>query len=369
MKKNLSRFLLTSLLLTQISLNAFDNNVQVYNENEYSYDNNQEYSYENNLDYGYGNNQNFSINAEVLFLKPSTDQASFVIESDSANVIRGNFYPNGKRHLATPNYRLGYRADLLYTLCDCSKALNLRFTYFNAKHSKSVVGNFLADTIGFPGDGAQDVEDIYYSGRASIHNQYRYLAGDLTLNRLSFDCFCDNLFFLVGLHYANIKHSTHLSSIGALPTSTGTRAVNNDYRTHSDFWGIGPQIGIDYNYDLYKNCNSEISLHANMRSALLCSDSHATLQARSLRTDPSEVSLKNDHLWRVTPAFDAKLGATYQFSLFCLDGSLELGYEWIWVHNSVNTIRGIDVAFPGDTIDVYSNLNLHGPYVRVGVDF
>lgn len=81
------------------------------------------------------------------------------------------------------------------------------------------------------------------------------------------------------------------------------------------------------------------------------------------------VRLKNDSLCRVNPAFDAKLGGLHRFCFVGLETTIELGYQWIWTHNCVDSITGIDVAFAGDSVDVFSNLSLHGPFLKIQVAF
>lgn len=313
----------------------------------------------------------FVLSGELLYLKPTVDQSSYVISS-SQNVVAGEFFPNGKRHNIHSSYKPGFRLEGIYELCNGESALDFRFAYFKAGHSDSVTGDFLFDTIGFPGDGAQAPEDTSYAGKASIHDHYRYYAFDTTFNRLSL-CSCfDNLYLLIGLHYANIEHRTHFTSVGTFISDAATRPINNTLKSHSDFWGIGPQLGLDYNYNLTSAdcCYGEFTLNASMRGALLCSNSNSSFHYNTLRTAGTEgVNLKNDNLWRVTPTFDARLGGSYRLSCFCVDTIIELGYEWIWYHNGVDSIRGIDVAFAGDSIDVFSNLSLHGPFLKISVAF
>lgn len=306
--------------------------------------------------------------AELLYFKPSIENSSFAISS-IANASGGEFYPSGKRHHNRANYKPGFRIEGLYELCDCNY-LDGRFTYFRAGHRDSANGPFLFDTIGFPGEGAQAPEDTSYAGAARIHDRYRYYAGDLTFNRLSLCSCADNLYLLFGLHYANIQHKTHFRSFGTFLDGSVSLPVDNLLNSRSRFWGIGPQIGFDYTYKLPYCCLGRFSLHTDLRAALLCSKSHATFHYSSRRTiNTAGVNLDNDHVWHVNPALDARIGGTYNFCFCGYEGALEIGYEWVWYHNGINTITGYDVAFPGDSIDYYSNFSIHGPYLRLGVDF
>lgn len=313
----------------------------------------------------------FTLSGELLYFKPGIEQSSYVITS-SDNIVSGEFFPSGKRHINSSTYKPGFRVEGLYRPCNECYEIDFRFTYFQAHHSNSTNGDFLFDTIGYPGDGAQSPEDINYTGTARVRDSYRYYAVDATFNRLGLHSCIDNLYLLIGLHYANIEHSTHFTSVGTFPNNGAARPVDNVLRSHSNFWGIGPQLGLDYTYDVTwpEWCIGNLSLKANARAALLCSNSNASFHYRTLRTlGTSGVNLKNGDLWRVSPAVDAKLGGSYHFCLCGLDSDIELGYEWIWYHNSVDSITGLDVAFAGNSTDVFSNLSLHGPFLKINVSF
>lgn len=308
------------------------------------------------------------VSAELLYLKPTYDQQAYVIESKDRNSRGDEHFPNGKRHLRDPDFKPGFRVGLLYNLC-CPFALEGRFTYFNGSGSDSTTGDFLYP-IGFQGEGAQDAEDNFYTGTSKAHDRYKYYAGDLTLNRLSLSSCIDNLHFIIGLHYANIKHNLHVTHIGTF--DAGATAVNDDWKSSSEFWGIGPQIGLDYKYNLTgpECCYGIFSLATNVRASILCSDTTSTLHYSGRRTaETAGVNMSNDHQWRVTPAVDAKLGGSYSFTCYCYTASLEAGYEWIWYANAVDDIRSVSDGYPGDTIDAFGDLCLQGPYVSLSVAF
>lgn len=317
---------------------------------------------------------NLVLSGELLYLKPSIEQSSYVISSTD-NHVGDEFFPDGKRHFNRFHYKPGFRVEGLYKPCGDWNAVDVRFAYFRAGHSDSFTGPFLYDTIGFPGDGAQSPEDRSYSGTAKIKDRFHYYSVDATYNRLSLCSCIDNFYLLFGLHYANIQHKTHFTSVGSFIGNTSTnelRAVDNLQNSRSRFWGIGPQIGLDYSYSLTDPncCYGAFSLNANARGSLLCARTKASYHYSSLRTAGSRgVNLKNQDVWRVTPAFNARLSGSYQFMTGLCQASLEIGYEWLWYHNGVDSIRGIDVAFAGDTLDLFNNFSLHGPYARLNIGF
>lgn len=312
----------------------------------------------------------FAIQGELLYLKPTIDQPFFVVTSTN-NRFNGEFYPNGKRHRLETPYKPGFRVEGIYELCN-GIDFDVRFAYLTTKHSDTVSGDFLVDGIGFPGDGAQTPEDTTYAGTARDKENFRYYAGDATFNRLTLNCLPDNLTFLIGLHFAYIQRKEHFTSAGTFVSNNTTRPVNNLLRRNSIFWGIGPEIGVDYRY-VFSNCfcffPGHFALFGNARGAILASHTEASLHYFTERTGPVGVNLDNEPVWRVSPTVDAKLGLSYDFTCFCLNGTFEFGYEWLFYSDSVDLITGYDVAFPGDIIDLYSNLNLQGPFVALRFDF
>ncbi|CDR35172.1 Lpg1974 family pore-forming outer membrane protein [Criblamydia sequanensis] len=308
---------------------------------------------------------------EIIFFKPSIDQSSYVISSID-NIFEGEFYPNGRRHLNPTNYRPALRLGFSTDLCNGFDSFDFTFTYFNANYSQSKQGFFLFDTIGWPGNGAQAPEDINYSGIAKTKDRFRYYTLEAVLSRHCITSCADNLYFFMGLQYANIEHKRKSTSFGDYPTSGDRRLVDNLLLVESNFWGIGPELGFNYQYVLpcSRSLEKHLSLFFNARASLLCSSSTAELSYNTQRTLNTEgIHVKNDHLWRVTPAFDARLGGSYEFSCFCMPSLLEIGYEWAWYNNCIDYITGYDVAFAGDSLDTFSNLSLHGPFIRLTVEY
>lgn len=300
-----------------------------------------------------------TVGIELLLFKPSVDQPSFVVSS-TLNAVGDEFFPNGVRHNNSFCYEPGFRVTGLSSLCGFGDFAEDRFTYLTASHTRTISGPFLFDTVGWPGEGAQAPEDTSYAGTARMHNSFVYYGFDATGNSFTMQ----GLEFFVGLHGAYVQHKTNFTSTGVFGDAEAP--VSNVFNEYSSFWGVGPQIGFNYEYGL--PCN--ILLVSSFRGALLCSNTQAHLHYSSLRTVGTEgVNLINETIWRVTPTFDARIGASYNTCCYGFATALEVGYEWIWYHACVNQIKGTDVAFPAASFDLYSNLSLQGPYVRLAVSF
>lgn len=325
-------------------------------------------------DYGCPNEctpqESFELRASLLYFKPSTDESHYVISSTN-NRFGENIFPDGRRHQNEAPYSPGFRLEGIFELNPCPTTLDLRFTYLHATHSDSTAGDFLFDTNGFPGDGAQAPEDTTYAGTARSRNRYKYYGAEGTYNRMIFDFMPDNLTFLIGLHYAYIQFREHTSSDGSFIDDNVLTAVTNRMIRDSHFWGIGPEIGLDYHYNLpQSHCiPGSFALNANARGSLLCGCTKSHLHYTTVRTGPVGVNIRNEHLWRVTPAANAQLGFSYSFGGQRCVATVELGYEFMWYSKCVDKITGVDVAFAGDTIDIFHSLNMHGPFLSLNIAY
>jgi hypothetical protein len=311
---------------------------------------------------------------EFLIFRPSNEQSYYAISSDlNRGGIENDFFPNGTRYNNDPDFDLGYRFEIAYGLCDGIHEGDFRFTHFNTENTDSVNGGFLFDTLGYPGNGAQDPEDNFYSGRTKYTERFLYNAFDLTFNRMLLDCCPEYLFFIVGLHYAYIKVEEKLNSLGTSLDGTTTLHIVNRLSSNSRFWGIGPQLGIDYRYILPNLCfcpMGDWSLIADARASLLASRTKTDFHYNSRKTAGSfGVNLQNQPLWRITPCLDVKLGLNYDTCFFCKSFNFEAGYEFLWYSDAIDHITQYDVAFVGDSFDNFSNLSLQGPYIAIGVAF
>lgn len=311
----------------------------------------------------------FQFRATLFYLQPNLDQNSFVITSTD-NRFGGEVFPNGKRHMISTEYKPGFRLETINDLCNQGTLLNLRFTCFNCHPHSHKKGSFLFDTLGYPGDGAQAPEDTTYAGRAFIKQHYQYYGADATINRYIFDWCPDNLSFLFGLHYAYIRVKERFASTGSFINDSTTQTVNNRLKNKSRFWGIGPEIGIDYSYLFQiKNCTGCFGLNLNLRGILLGSTTDVKMHYKTERTGSLGVRLKNDSLLRVNPACDAQIGIVYSYTSCEREAFVEFGWEFVWYSKAVDKITSYDVAYAGNTLDILDDLCLQGPFLRVNIKF
>jgi len=310
----------------------------------------------------------FEWSAALLYLKPNVDDSHYVLSSFN-NVFNGSLFPKGQRHQNCASFTPGVSIEGLYDIDPHTSCLDLRLTYFNACSTNAVSGDFLYDTNGYPGFGAQD--SPVYRGTARSKNLYNFYSGDLTYNRTLMSFFPDNFIFIAGLHAAYIKFKEHTTSLGTFSTDQGPRPISNNLNRNSQFYGIGPQFGLDYQF-LLPGCRffrGTWAFKAKTRGSLLCGNTKSDLSYVTLRTGPGGVGVDNGGLWRITPSANTELSINYSLNRPCFRMTVELGYKLMWYNKCVNKITGTDVAFSGDTIDVFNDFSLQGPYLRLGCAF
>lgn len=313
--------------------------------------------------------QKIEVNGDFLYLNPSYDHSYFVISSTN-NIGGEDIFPNGTRYNNRSKFLPGFR---LGAFIPCWEEQNGgffgQFTYLNGGSSHAVSGDFLFDTSGFPGDGAQAPEDISYAGVASAHDHFLYYKVEAVIRKT---LPCEGLSFGAGLQYAYVRQKSDVNSVGVFLDGSVVLPVDNHLSRRSAFWGIGPQVGAEYNYSLpyaWLPAGGDLSFIAKGQAALLCGQVDARLHYDSLRTGATGVNLRNQSLWKVVPTVDAALSLNYAFNCFCMDVDIEAGYEVIWYHDCINTITGLDAAYAGDTADMFSGFGLQGPFFSLKIDF
>lgn len=314
------------------------------------------------------NSESFELSATLLYLKPNIDDSHYVLSS-FANTFDGSLFPDGKRHQNVTSFSPGFSFEGLYGLSPNISCLDFRFTYFKDCSANCVSGNFLYDTNGFPGFGAQAIP--VYAGTAKSKNFYNFYAGDITYNRTFMDFFSDNLKFIFGLHVAYIKFKEHTTSTGTFINNQIVRPLLNNLNRNSRFCGIGPQIGLDYQF-FFTNLSHLLgtwTFRANTRGSLLCGNLKSNLRYVTLRTGPGGVGFRNGELWRIIPSASTEFGINYTLNCKCFLMTVELGYKLGWYSQCVNKITGLDVAFAGNTIDVFNSFSLNGPFLRLNSSF
>lgn len=185
--------------------------------------------------------------------------------------------------------------------------------------------------------------------------------------------------FFVGVAGVGIKQ--HLTSEYANEDGTIARKI----KSPSSFIGAGPELGVDFVYDI---CGG-FQFIGGGSAGLLVGElkNHTKYETISPDLPPLGITPPNtqttsvNHRTHVVPAFEADLGLAYSFDMCNFSFNLSAGYE---VRMYVNAIQSVDMGSEVDTppivpaiTGVYartfqrtqSNFALSGPYIRLNIGF
>jgi len=187
-----------------------------------------------------------------------------------------------------------------------------------------------------------------------------------------------NLF--AGINFTRIKQC--LSMLYA----SSDKSISRSIITPATFMGAGPQIGVDFSYNIIKGLNLAgqftTSLIVGPAKNSTAYSSQSPFLAIGGFTAPNNQSTRTQKQTIVVPEFSERLGIAYSFS-FCNHymAKLEVGYEArIYISALQSVDIGSEVVTPPvipDTVGVFartfqktiSNFALTGPYVALNIAF
>ena len=309
----------------------------------------------------------WEVEGEYLFLKPAVDDTYFVIDTpstveiDSPTVLIGNEKNNNL------DFNSGYRVGIAYTFCDCETEMALKYTQFNADHKRTIAGEYLSPTIGIE-DFTYEMADYTGFAHSKVGVQYQRADG-LFAQKM---CECKGLDFRVvfGVEFADLNVHQHIQYVpNSLVDSRYTSRVNQKSNT----WGVGPEIGIDYNFALGQcfDCMPDgLSFNVYSTGSLLIAESKSKVHfhySSSTTTYPYEVSQEKST--RVIPAFHMGAALNYDLCMWDWDTSIGIGYEFNTYLNSLLKTTNIAYYGYGLTSSNYNNFSLQGLSVSLAIRF
>lgn len=113
----------------------------------------------------------------------------------------------------------------------------------------------------------------------------------------------------------------------SLQTSTLTETfVTADRHKKSEFWGVGPQLGLEFDWAL--GCG--LGFYGNISAGVLYGNFHIKSREKDTFTNPTETfSCKNHHDCEACEAVaDAELGFSWKQCVFCNKVNLEIRLGW-----------------------------------------
>lgn len=312
----------------------------------------------------------FSLTGEFLFMRPSFDDTYFVVRSPDG--VLTQTFPQGEKLQNDFHFNSGFRIAFDYALCDCVRSLSVDYVWLKCgKHlivNNNVGVNTLSATVGIP---AFDADFTNFNGSANSHNHTFYQRIDPLFCQSLYECCGLKIRALAGLEYAYLYlHEDYDYAVDLLGGNIGS--VEKNSRT----WGIGPQLGFDFEYEL---CNGEgccclpgiLTFNLCTTGSILTGKTGFEQSASGvIATVPTTfLDVSDERSWRILPAFHTRFGFNYATKLFnywCAD--IAVGYEFS------SYIRGLArETFSSSTSDFahseYYNYDLQGVYVTLSVNF
>lgn len=298
----------------------------------------------------------FGVSAEWLYMMSGYSQPYYVIDSLDTD------QPLGSRISNDQEWHSGYRLEGIYAFCDCPTDVRLRWTHFPSfsDSDSTTSSQDLLRLINGP-DSDGEVSD----GSAAIRDTFDVHSLELVFGYGIYDSCCLSLDLQAGLQYAYIKLTEDIRFQDASD-------VFED-RIRSERWGIGPQVGYEFTYDL---CGC-LTLTGRGEAAFLISKRESSFL--NLDDTSIEADVKNTDYWDLMPFTDIRFGLSYSTPLdlscfSCMRGcgcmilDIEIGYEIMTYYNGLDRVYWAPDG-QGRSIDNLMDLTLHGPYVHVGLSF
>lgn len=293
----------------------------------------------------------WGVQAEFLYLLPTVEDTFYVTEG-SATILGSTATKRNNDFDFTP----GFRVEGAYGLCDNSE-LVVRYARLRATQSDSVSG--------FIGPVRDRFQASAALGSASSNLDLLYQNVEALYDMGIWNSCKFNLDLQAGLEYAYVRLNEQYRYDFAAGFST-----NNLYEKTQ---GIGPQIGLAFNWDVYDvSCGcmpGKLSFVSRTATSLLVSETEFNQQALVGPT-PQPFNVQDDSTWRIVPAFHARFGFNYETCFSCLNASLEIGYEF---HSYVRAISrelfNSGIPTISNSWSNYNNFDANGLYVALGVGF
>lgn len=302
----------------------------------------------------------FSIGAEWIYFSPTSESVTY------ANLVSVSV---GGRSDHLQNNRMdqfysGYRVLGSYTFCDHGCFLAARWTHLDASHHSSITapaGSTINALFNIP-----LVLPLFTQAEAQTHFSYSSVDGIMGCSLLP--CSCFKLIGTIGIHYVNLHSNNHFLF---------NEPVALLQKLEEDFWGVGPEMGLDFGADI--GCH--FSLFGSVTGAFLAGKpkekfvnyTGAPLAPLTLMLQPQEES------WKLVPYGDFSLGISYFYDLCdcwsCFTNTsvqLTVGYEamvyWQGLYR-LSPSSSANIFATNELHFVDRNITMHGPFVSAVFSF
>ena len=326
----------------------------------------------------------FEINIEGLFLRPSNSDLDygFTVLDDGVHNAQANMLT------VKPDMKFGWGVGIGYVFPDSGNDVQLNWTEFNHSNSNSFsyteqgdpsapAGYTLFTPFGNDIDLNNPDSDFAAGNNSDITSASSQAKFKLSVVDLDAGQYVDvgdrlQLRALAGLRFARVENNLTNQYDAVDPTDSDIILTEND-TFHSKFNGIGPLLGVDANYNLGGGVSAAAHVATTLLVGKVDADSNYFSDDESGDYFSGTAQIDSDDVWRVVPAFDAKLGLNYSYTFQCDSVvTLEGGYKVTQYLDAVDRLDGLFNGNNSDPIKVTrttSSLGLSGPYLKLSFKF
>jgi hypothetical protein len=268
----------------------------------------------------------------ALFLQPSSSNLYFAAEADPLPIER----PDWKIHEVHPSYHFGFDVGIAGIFHSSNSTLSLNWEHFHTldSHSKTVAPENMLGPFFEIGPDASPYK------KARGHSFFCFDEVDLDYgvfvdfgSRLRTDLYA-------GVSFAKIRQTQHVK----FESNDGNTA--RTIRPHSRFWGVGPQIGVDFSYRIIKGFNligSGVgSIYVGMMENFTRYKSGSPVFMMAGFEVPNKQRTTVSDRSQVVPGLEGKLGLSYVYTFkrhWMI--ALKAGYQ---AQIYLNAIQSTDIA-------------------------
>lgn len=306
-----------------------------------------------------------------LLLQPSSSNLSYAVEVITVPKLT----PTWKVHGIRPHYHFGFDFGASYVFdCRCTM-LTCNWEHFQSKDTDSikVATNHIVGPFFAVGTDAPPFQ--LAKGRA----RFRYDLTSINYGILLKFCHSLKTHLYTGISSVWIKQSLH-SEFADLKST-----IKRKIQIPSRFTGVGPQIGLDLSYNIFRGFS--LDAHSSAGVLIGSAKNHTTFESTSPLlsilgiTSPNTQSTSVHTSTQAVPTVCGRIGFNYACEFY--DSTVEFGggYESRVFFNAIQSVDiNSEIVTPPitpNTIDVFartfhktlSNFALSGPYLTFNLGF
>lgn len=293
-----------------------------------------------------------------LYMMPTLDDTFFVIDSSSSTT-----FPSGTRKNGNFNFHSGFRVGAEYAVCEDNRSLQAFYTRLSADQKHKVSGDFLWATQGKP-DLTSSFENYAGSASSNLHLLYQRL--DLNLSQQFVNAKGIYLYLQPGVELAYLRLNEHYRYHIEGTTTTGS------VHQKSKVEGVGPQLGLSMDYNIYQGSYNPTVSHALTFNGL-CSGSllmsYSKAKGNQVLSDATILNVHDAKSWRMVPALHARVGLDYIVMGSSVGFSLGVAYEFNTYIRGFNRVLFVDDVADAQSFSNYNNFDVQGLSVTASLSF